>query len=147
MEETGGRPVEAVGPVGDDLVVVEQSGILQAQRVEDPLFQVPFEGFSEIVNARSGGCEGKLGEERKRTPKEILWDPVTAEKGGYKHFMLKEIFEQPRAVVDTIRGRISLEEGEVLLQESGLTPKALKDIRRVCIIACGTSSYAALGPT
>ncbi len=84
------------------------------------------------------------GEERKRTPKNILWDPVTAEKGGYKHFMLKEIFEQPRAVTDTIRGRISLEEGDVSLQESGLTPKTLKDIRRVVIIACGTSSYAAL---
>ena len=84
------------------------------------------------------------GEERKRAPKDILWDPVTAEKGGYKHFMLKEIFEQPRAVTDTIRGRISLEEGDVSLQESGLTPKALKDIRRVVIIACGTSSHAAL---
>ena len=84
------------------------------------------------------------GEERKRAPKNILWDPVTAEKGGYKHFMLKEIFEQPRAVTDTIRGRISLEEGDVSLQESGLTPKVLKDIRRVVIIACGTSSYAAL---
>ena len=84
------------------------------------------------------------GEERKRAPKNILWDPVTAEKGGYKHFMLKEIFEQPRAVTDTIRGRISLEEGDVSLEESGLTPKALKDIRRVVIIACGTSSYAAL---
>ena len=84
------------------------------------------------------------GEERKRPPKDILWDPVTAEKGGYKHFMLKEIFEQPRAVTDTIRGRISLEEGNVTLQESGLTPNALKDIRRVVIIACGTSYHAAL---
>ena len=84
------------------------------------------------------------GEERKRAPKDILWDPVTAEKGGYKHFMLKEIFEQPRAVTDTIRGRISLEEGDVSLLESGLTPKALKDIRRVVIVACGTSSHAAL---
>ncbi len=84
------------------------------------------------------------GEARKRAPKDILWDPVTAEKGGYKHFMLKEIFEQPRAVTDTIRGRISLEVGDVSLQESGLTPQVLKDIRRVVIIACGTSSYAAL---
>jgi len=84
------------------------------------------------------------GEERKRAPKNILWDPVTAEKGGYKHFMLKEIFEQPRAITDTIRGRISLEVGDVSLQESGLTPKALKDIRRVVIIACGTSYHAAL---
>jgi glucosamine--fructose-6-phosphate aminotransferase (isomerizing) len=84
------------------------------------------------------------GEERKRPPKEIQWDPVTAEKGGYKHFMLKEIFEQPRAIVDTIRGRISLEEGKVFLKESGLNAKMLKEIHRVCIVACGTSYHAAL---
>ena len=84
------------------------------------------------------------GEIRKRPPKEILWDPVTAEKGGFKHFMLKEIHEQPRAIVDTIRGRVSLEEGRVLLGDSTLGPKVLKDILRVCIIACGTSYHAAL---
>jgi len=84
------------------------------------------------------------GEERKRPPKEILWDPVRAEKGGYKHFMLKEIFEQPRAIVDTIRGRVSLEEGKVLLNESGISAKVLREIRRVCIVACGTSYHAAL---
>jgi len=102
------------------------------------------DGEMAVMDEKSFRVSTLWGEERKRAPKEILWDPVTAEKGGYKHFMLKEIFEQPRAVVDTIRGRISLEEGEVLLQESGLTPKVLKEIRRVCIIACGTSSYAAL---
>jgi glutamine---fructose-6-phosphate transaminase (isomerizing) len=102
------------------------------------------DGEMAVMDEKSVRVSTLAGEERNRAPKEILWDPVTAEKGGYKHFMLKEIFEQPRAVVDTIRGRISLEEGEVLLEESGLTPKALKDIRRVCIIACGTSSYAAL---
>ena len=62
-------------------------------------------------------------------PKEILWDPVTAEKGGFKHFMLKEIFEQPRAIVDTVRGRVSLDEGRVFLKDSGLSAKALKEIR------------------
>jgi glucosamine--fructose-6-phosphate aminotransferase (isomerizing) len=102
------------------------------------------DGEMAVMDEKSFRVSTLWGEERRRAPKEILWDPVTAEKGGFKHFMLKEIFEQPRAVVDTIRGRISLEEGEVLLQESGLTPKVLKDIRRVCIIACGTSSYAAL---
>jgi glucosamine--fructose-6-phosphate aminotransferase (isomerizing) len=84
------------------------------------------------------------GEKRRRSPKEILWDPVTAEKGGFKHFMLKEIHEQPRAIADTIRGRVSLEEGKVLLGDSVLSAKALKEIRRVCIIACGTSYHAAL---
>jgi glucosamine--fructose-6-phosphate aminotransferase (isomerizing) len=84
------------------------------------------------------------GEKRRRSPKEILWDPVTAEKGGFKHFMLKEIHEQPRAIADTIRGRVSLEEGKVLLGDSVLSAKALKEIRRVCLIACGTSYHAAL---
>jgi len=84
------------------------------------------------------------GEERRREPKEILWDPVTAEKGGFKHFMLKEIFEQPRAIADTIRGRASLDEGRIFLKESGLSAKAWKEIRRVCIVACGTSYHAAL---
>ncbi len=84
------------------------------------------------------------GQERQHPPKEIFWDPVMAEKGGFKHFMLKEIFEQPRAIVDTFRGRVSLDEGRIFLKESSLTAKAMKDIRRVCIVACGTSSHAAL---
>jgi glutamine---fructose-6-phosphate transaminase (isomerizing) len=84
------------------------------------------------------------GEERRRPPKEILWDPVTAEKGGFKHFMLKEIYEQPRAVVDTIRGRLSLDEGEVRLGDYGLSSKVLKETQRIDLVACGTSFHAAL---
>jgi glucosamine--fructose-6-phosphate aminotransferase (isomerizing) len=84
------------------------------------------------------------GEGRQRAPKEILWDPVTAEKGGFKHFMLKEIFEQPRAIGDTIRGRVSLDKGRIFLQDAGLIDRALKEIHRVCIVACGTSYHAAL---
>ncbi len=84
------------------------------------------------------------GEKRQRDPKEIQWDPVTAEKGGFKHFMLKEIFEQPRAVVDTVRGRVSLEAGNVLLEDAGLENKVLKEIGKVYLIACGTSYHAAL---
>ena len=102
------------------------------------------DGEMAVLQAEAFRISTLWGEERKRAPKNILWDPITAEKGGYKHFMLKEIFEQPRAVTDTIRGRISLEEGDVSLQESGLTAKVLKDIRRVVIIACGTSYHAAL---
>jgi len=97
------------------------------------------------VSQDSGSQISTLGgEKRRRPPKEILWDPVTAEKGGFKHFMLKEIHEQPRAISDTIRGRVSLEEGKILLGDLGLNAKALKEIRRVCIIACGTSYHAAL---
>jgi glucosamine--fructose-6-phosphate aminotransferase (isomerizing) len=74
----------------------------------------------------------------------ITWSPGMAEKGGYKHFMLKEIHEQPRAISDTLRGRFDLESGAVNLQEFGLKEDDLKAIERVFIVACGTSWHAAL---
>jgi glucosamine--fructose-6-phosphate aminotransferase (isomerizing) len=67
-----------------------------------------------------------------------------AEKGGYKHFMLKEIFEQPRAIRDTIAGRLREEEGDVYLEDLKLADAELTAIDRICIIACGTSWHAAL---
>jgi glucosamine--fructose-6-phosphate aminotransferase (isomerizing) len=79
-----------------------------------------------------------------REPQRITWDPVQAEKGGYRHFMLKEIHEQPRAVRDTLLGRIGLDEGEVFLQELGPAFWGLKGAQRVVLIACGTSWHAAL---
>jgi glucosamine--fructose-6-phosphate aminotransferase (isomerizing) len=80
---------------------------------------------------------------RKET-KRVEWNPLMAEKGGYKHFMLKEIFEQPRAVIDTIRGRLLEEEGNALLEDIQLDQKTLKKIHRVFLIACGTSYHAGL---
>jgi glucosamine--fructose-6-phosphate aminotransferase (isomerizing) len=74
----------------------------------------------------------------------ITWSPSMAEKGGYRHFMLKEIFEQPRAVSDTMRGRFSLESGEVSTAEFGMTADELKKVRKVYIVACGTSWHAGL---
>jgi len=79
-----------------------------------------------------------------RPPQRIAWDPVQAEKGGYRHFMLKEIYEQPRAVRDTLLGRIGLEEGEVHLEELGPAAEKLRRARRVTLLACGTSWHAAL---
>jgi glucosamine--fructose-6-phosphate aminotransferase (isomerizing) len=102
------------------------------------------DGEMAVIQQKDYRISTLWGESRQRAPKEILWDPVTAEKGGYKHFMLKEIFEQPRAIVDTVRGRVSLEEGRVFLEGSGLDSKTLKDIRRICLVACGTSYHAAL---
>jgi glucosamine--fructose-6-phosphate aminotransferase (isomerizing) len=67
-----------------------------------------------------------------------------AEKGGYRHFMLKEIYEQPRAIMDTIRGRISQESGIVHLEELGLTKEQLNGVKKIFIVACGTSWHAAL---
>src|ERR1700704_1057103 len=74
----------------------------------------------------------------------ILWDPIMAEKGGYKHFMLKEIYEQPRAVRDTTLGRVGQESGRIFLDEMDISPKQFKEIRQVKILACGTSWHAAL---
>ena len=102
------------------------------------------DGEMAVIRDRAFEISTLTGEKRQRPPKEILWDPVTAEKGGFKHFMLKEIHEQPRAIADTIRGRLSLEEGKVLLGDAALSPKMQKEIRRVYIIACGTSYHAAL---
>ncbi len=80
----------------------------------------------------------------RRQVSHILWDPIMAEKGGYKHFMLKEIFEQPRAVRDTMLGRIGQESGRVFLDEMSLTPRDFQNFRQVRIVACGTSWHAAL---
>jgi len=74
----------------------------------------------------------------------ITWSPSMAEKGGYRHFMLKEIFEQPRAVSDTIRGRFSPGDGEVNIDEFGLGGDAFRNIRKIFMVACGTSWHAAL---
>jgi glucosamine--fructose-6-phosphate aminotransferase (isomerizing) len=74
----------------------------------------------------------------------IPWDPIMAEKGGYKHFMLKEIHEQPRAVRDTLVGRVSLESEQVLLDEMHLPDEELRRVERMSIVACGTSWHAGL---
>ncbi len=80
----------------------------------------------------------------KRAVTHILWDPIMAEKGGYKHFMLKEIFEQPRAVRDTMLGRVSQETGRIFLNEVNLSPREFEEFKSVKIVACGTSWHAAL---
>jgi len=79
----------------------------------------------------------------KRQVSHILWDPIMAEKGGYKHFMLKEMFEQPRAVRDTTLGRVGQESGRVFLDEMDISTKDFKEFKQVKIIACGTSWHAA----
>jgi glucosamine--fructose-6-phosphate aminotransferase (isomerizing) len=74
----------------------------------------------------------------------ILWDPIQAEKGGYKHFMLKEIWEQPRAVTDTTLGRVSLDSGKVFLGEMKIADHELAAAKSITIAACGTSWHSAL---
>ena len=100
----------------------------------------------EMAVVRSGGVEFQsfTGEVLTKEPTRIPWDPIMAEKGGYKHFMLKEIHEQPRAVRDTLLGRVSLESSEIHLDEMKLTDDELRAVDRVAIVACGTSWHAGL---
>jgi glucosamine--fructose-6-phosphate aminotransferase (isomerizing) len=84
------------------------------------------------------------GEPLEKRPRHIDWSPMMAEKGGYKHFMLKEIHEQPRAIRDTITGRLREEEGDVWLEDLRLSEEGLQQVERIVIIACGTSWHAAL---
>jgi glucosamine--fructose-6-phosphate aminotransferase (isomerizing) len=84
------------------------------------------------------------GDLREPQQQRITWDPIMAEKGGFKHFMLKEIYEQPRAVRDTVQGRISLDTGRVYLDQMNITEAEFKSFDRVMIAACGTSWHAGL---
>ena len=79
-----------------------------------------------------------------RQVQHITWDPIMAEKGGFKHFMLKEIFEQPRAVRDTTLGRVSLDTGKVFLDEMDISEDEFRNLKKVYITACGTSWHAGL---
>ncbi len=82
------------------------------------------------------------GKPLERKTQRITWDPIMAEKGGFKHFMLKEIYEQPRAVRDTTLGRYSLDSGKVFLEEMEITEDELRCARKINIAACGTSWHA-----
>jgi glucosamine--fructose-6-phosphate aminotransferase (isomerizing) len=84
------------------------------------------------------------GKTVRRPVSHILWDPIMAEKGGYKHFMLKEIFEQPRAIKDTMLGRVGQESGRVFLDEVDISEADFKAVQQVKIVACGTSWHAGL---
>jgi glutamine---fructose-6-phosphate transaminase (isomerizing) len=84
------------------------------------------------------------GKSLQRPFKEITWDAVAARKDGYRHFMLKEIHDQPRAVADTFRGRISLKKGEVSLEGIALTAEQVRRVNRIHLVACGTAWHACL---
>jgi glucosamine--fructose-6-phosphate aminotransferase (isomerizing) len=77
-----------------------------------------------------------------RQVQHVTWDPIMAEKGGFKHFMLKEIYEQPRAVRDTTLGRVSLDTGRIFLDEMQITDAEFRAAKKINIVACGTSWHA-----
>ncbi|MBP8973900.1 MAG: glutamine--fructose-6-phosphate transaminase (isomerizing) [Anaerolineae bacterium] len=74
----------------------------------------------------------------------IAWDPVSAARGEYKHFMQKEIHEQARALTDTLRGRVDFQEGRICLPQLNLTPEQARRLTRIVTVACGTSAYSGL---
>jgi glucosamine--fructose-6-phosphate aminotransferase (isomerizing) len=84
------------------------------------------------------------GKTVNRATTRITWDASAAEKGGYPHYMLKEIHEQPQTILDTMRGRYSYEQGEADLPDIGVTPEQLAKTGRIWIVACGTSWHAAM---
>src|SRR5438309_1271476 len=105
---------------------------------------VVFMGDEEMAVITPSGVEftDYSGRAVSKKSTRVVWDPVMAEKAGYKHFMLKEIFEQPMAVKETVLGRASVESGQVFLHEIDVPDEVLKGIERVVILACGTSWHS-----
>ena len=101
------------------------------------------DGDTARIHAGSFEVFDAQGDPVARPTKHISWDPISAEKQGYKHFMLKEIFEQPARIIDTLRGRINATLDDVSLAEIEIDADWLRQIDRVVIVACGTSYYAA----
>ena len=107
---------------------------------------VVFLGDEEMAVITRSGVEFTdfTGRAVSKTSQRVLWDPIAAEKGGHKHFMLKEILEQPTAARDTILGRVSLDRGRVFLEDLHLSDETIRAIDKVTIVACGTSWHAGL---
>lgn len=97
-----------------------------------------------IVRADSYSVQTIDGKAVRPEVHDIDYDPISAAKGEYQHFMQKEIFEQPRSITDTIGGRIDFEKSEVVLPDLYLTPQRAKSIQRMVTVACGTSYYSGL---
>lgn len=136
----GGSPLVLGQGDGESLLASDLSAILPITRsmifMEDGDFAALTEDSIDVVDGA-----GHLVE---RQPRQIQWDPVSAEKGGYDHFMQKEIFEQPRAIRDTIGTRIGEDDAEIAFEGVDLSPARVKNIERVVLVACGTAYYAAL---
>jgi glutamine---fructose-6-phosphate transaminase (isomerizing) len=102
------------------------------------------DGEMAVLTPRGVTFTDVEGRAREHPPTRVQWDPVMAERAGYKHFMLKEIFEQPRAISETLVGRLSPDRGVVTLDELGVDRATLRNVDRLLILACGTSWHAGL---
>jgi glucosamine--fructose-6-phosphate aminotransferase (isomerizing) len=125
---------------GEFFVASDIPAILQHTR------DIFFLGDKEIAvltrdSVRVTDFEGNVVEPKQQR---ITWDPIAAEKGGFKHFMLKEIYEQPRAVRDTVQGRVSLDTGKIYLDQMDITESDFQGIQSIKIAACGTSWHAGI---
>jgi len=125
---------------GESFLASDVPAILEHTRMVNYLE----EGELAVLTPEGIAIEDAEGRAATRPPRKIEWSAVAAEKDGHKHFMHKEIFEQPRAVTDTIRGRVSLEEGDVILDGMDLDPAWVKEVDRLVVVACGTSWHAGL---
>jgi len=107
---------------------------------------VVFLGDEEMAVITRSGVQftDYQGRAVSKTTQRVLWDPIAAEKGGHKHFMLKEIYEQPTAARDTILGRVSLDRGQIFLEDLNISEDTIRAVQKVSIIACGTSWHAGL---
>ncbi len=102
------------------------------------------EGDMAVITASHVDIYNRSGHKVNRPTRRIDWTPMMAEKGGHKHFMHKEIMEQPRAVADTLRGRMLLSEGDVHFEGWNLSPEKVRAITKVTILACGTSWHSGI---
>ncbi|MGK2856151.1 MAG: glutamine--fructose-6-phosphate transaminase (isomerizing) [Thermoanaerobaculia bacterium] len=135
-----GPPLVIGKGVGENIIASDVTPLLQYTRdiiyFEDGEYAVVTKDKVELFDRDDKPVE--------REAKRITWDAVMAEKEGYRHYMLKEIHEQPRAVRDTFTGRMFEESGEVFFNDLAMTPEEWSKIRRIHIVACGTSWHAGL---